>query len=60
MKSCKKASYLMSKKLDTDLALMDRLSLRMHLMMCSKCSRCNRQMGFLHETCRKRDQSEQN
>lgn len=51
MKSCKSASFLMSKQLDTPLTTREKLALKVHLMMCRNCSRCNEQLQFLHSTC---------
>lgn len=54
MKSCKKASFLMSKQLDTPLSLTEKLSLNVHIVMCKNCSRCNQQFKQVQNTCRRR------
>lgn len=53
MLNCKQAAALMSQGMDKELGLMQRMSLRMHLMMCSGCRNFNRQMAFLRAGCRK-------
>jgi predicted anti-sigma-YlaC factor YlaD len=47
MLNCKEASRLVSESLDRSLDLRERLSLKMHLMMCSGCTQFNRQMAHL-------------
>jgi hypothetical protein len=49
MLSCKDISKLLSDRLDRRLGLMQRLQLRMHLLMCSGCARVERHLGFLRE-----------
>ena len=49
MLSCKDVSKLLSDRLDRQLGLMERVRLRMHLVMCTGCSRVERQPGFLRE-----------
>ncbi|AMD01393.1 zf-HC2 domain-containing protein [Halomonas chromatireducens] len=46
---CRRATELMSQRLDRPLAWQERLSLRFHLAMCGACSQCNRQFDVLHE-----------
>lgn len=53
MLNCKQATALMSQGMDRELGLMQRMSLRFHLMMCSGCRNFNRQMAFLRRGCRK-------
>ena len=48
MISCKEASRLMSQGLDRDLGLGQRASLRLHLFICTSCSRVLKQLDFLH------------
>ena len=48
-KSCKEASELVSQGLDRELALGERLALRMHLGICKGCNRFARQMRFLRQ-----------
>lgn len=52
MLSCKEVSRLVSESLDRELSLGQRVSLRLHLLMCSLCSRFRRQMAFLHQAAR--------
>ncbi|MCZ4304750.1 zf-HC2 domain-containing protein [Zoogloeaceae bacterium G21618-S1] len=47
MLSCKQVTRLASEKLDRPLSLRERLSFRMHLMMCAACSRFDGQMQFM-------------
>jgi hypothetical protein len=54
MKSCIQATYLMSKKLDTQLTLLEKMSLRMHLFMCGNCNLCNDQLTTIHDLCSQR------
>lgn len=49
MLSCKDISKLLSDRLDRELGFMERVRLRMHLAMCTGCSRVERQLGFLRE-----------
>ena len=48
MISGKEASRLMSQGLDRDLGLGPRASLRLHLFICTSCSRMRKQLDFLH------------
>ena len=52
MLTCKKAVKLMSRELDHDLGLAERLSLWFHVMMCRDCRNCRKQMNFLQAACR--------
>jgi len=45
--SCKKATYLVSKKEQGRINLFDRITLRMHLGICSLCRRFEQQTGFI-------------
>jgi hypothetical protein len=45
--SCKEASRLMSEALDRKLGLRDRLALRMHVAICTACTRVEKQFEFL-------------
>lgn len=49
MMMCKQATRLMSLKQDRPLTLKERISLRLHLMMCNACRHCNDQFGLLHK-----------
>ncbi|MGO2133651.1 MAG: zf-HC2 domain-containing protein [Halomonas sp.] len=48
MTMCKKATRLMSLKLDRPITFQERLSLRLHLSMCGACRECDRQFALLH------------
>ena len=47
MPTCKEASRLMSEGQDRELDLGQRTALRLHLFICSACSRVKKQMAFL-------------
>lgn len=47
MISCKKASILLSASMDRELTFIERLRLRMHLMVCKWCRRFRIQLVFL-------------
>ena len=47
MISCKRATELLSQKMDQKLSLWQRFVLRFHLLMCSACRRFGVQMGDL-------------
>jgi len=49
MLTCKEASRLVSESLDRSLDLRERLSLKVHLMMCTGCTQFNRQMAHLRK-----------
>ena len=53
MFSCEQATEIMSASLDGKLSVFQRLSLKIHLLMCKLCSRCWRQMLFLRNAMRK-------
>jgi predicted anti-sigma-YlaC factor YlaD len=55
MMMCKKATRLMSLKQDRPLTFQERMSLRLHLSMCSACRECERQFTLLHEAGRRFD-----
>jgi Putative zinc-finger len=46
--NCKEASRLISAGLDRDLDLGQRTTLRLHLLICTACSRVKAQFAFLH------------
>lgn len=54
MKSCKQASFLMSKKLDTSLSLIETISLKIHLALCKNCTECDSQLLSIRTLCQKR------
>jgi hypothetical protein len=45
--SCREASRLISEKLDRDLSVPERATLRVHLAICVACTRLTRQFEFL-------------
>ena len=47
--TCKEASRLQSQALDGKLSLMQRIGLRIHLLLCKWCRRYGKQIGFLHD-----------
>lgn len=49
MMMCKQATRLMSLKQDRPLSFKERLSLRMHLLMCGDCRECDKQFTLLHQ-----------
>ncbi len=53
MLSCKEVTKLCSEALDRNLSLRERLSLRMHLMMCSGCTNFEEQMRHLRTITRR-------
>jgi hypothetical protein len=50
MPSCREALRLQSAALDSPLPLLQRMGLKMHLMLCVWCSRYGRQIKFLRHT----------
>jgi len=52
MLSCKEVSRLVSESLDRELPFRQRFSMRLHLLMCSLCSRFRCQMLFLRDAAR--------
>ncbi len=52
MMSCKEISRLVSESFDRELSWRQRANVRLHLLMCSMCSRFRRQMRFLREASR--------
>ncbi len=53
MLDCKRATALMSQGMDKKLGMLQKTSLRLHLMMCEGCRNFNKQMQFLREGLRK-------
>ncbi len=49
MLNCKQASELMSQGMDMNLSLRQRMSLKLHTMMCSGCSNFLSQISFLRK-----------
>lgn len=52
MLSCEEVTQLVSESLDRELSLRQRVSTKMHLMMCRLCSRYNKQLAGLREAFR--------
>ncbi len=53
MLSCKQATELMSQEQDRRLTLVERIGLRLHVMICSACASYRAQMAFLRQACRR-------
>ncbi|GAA5174250.1 hypothetical protein GCM10025771_03540 [Niveibacterium umoris] len=53
MISCKKATELLSRQMDADLKLRERIGLKFHLAMCDGCSQFGRQIVVLRRACRR-------
>ena len=49
MLNCKDAAKLFSESMERDLPLRTRISLRLHLMMCTHCARYTTQLRFIHK-----------
>jgi hypothetical protein len=60
MPSCKDISALVSQAMDTQLPLKKRLSIRLHVSMCSLCRRYEKQLRLLREGMRLYADPEQN
>jgi len=56
MINCEKAAHLASESNDRSLTLSERVSLRLHLIGCSLCSRFAHQLKFLSSTCARIDE----
>jgi hypothetical protein len=52
MLACREVTRLVSESLDRELSLGQRMSIKMHLMMCKLCSRYNKQLAALKEAIR--------
>lgn len=59
MLDCRQATELMSRQLDGRLGLGQRLSLKMHLMMCGGCRNFGKQVRFLREALRRLPRGEE-
>lgn len=53
MLNCKQASQLISKGLEGELSLSEKIGLRWHLWMCNNCRRFEKQMGQLRQALRR-------
>lgn len=52
MINCREASRLVSEGLDRELPVADRATLRLHLAICTACTRLSRQLEFLRRAVR--------
>ena len=59
MLSCKEATRLVSQGLDRELALGERIALRVHLAICAGCRNVDRQLSFLRRAIRRLPEREQ-
>ncbi len=50
--TCREASRLQSRAMDSKLALPERISLRLHTTVCDACTRVERQFAFLRRALR--------
>lgn len=53
MMNCKQATQLLSQGQDRKLGLMERIGLRLHLLICSGCTNFNKQMRFIRSACQR-------
>jgi hypothetical protein len=51
MMNCKEAIRLMSEEMDRDLPGSERLSLRLHALLCVGCRNYRKQLSFLRQAC---------
>ncbi len=49
MLSCQQATALAAQGFDTPLSLWQRLQLKLHLLVCSRCRQFCKQLAFVHE-----------
>ena len=59
MLSCKEATRLVSQGLDRELALGERIALRVHLAICAGCRNVGRQLAFLRRAIRRLPEREE-
>ena len=53
MISCREAGRLLSESLERDLSLWERVKLRLHLLICSACSRGSSQVLLINEAAKR-------
>lgn len=53
MLTCKEATQLVSQGLDRRLGPLERISLRLHLLICSGCTNFSRQVRFIRRAMRR-------
>ena len=58
MLTCKDASRLQSQSQDRPLHLGERLSLRLHLLICDNCRRFKQQLDLIRRACQRANESE--
>ena len=58
MLTCKDASRLQSQSQDRTLQLGERLSLRLHLLICNNCRRFKQQLELIRQACQQASKSE--
>ena len=49
MMNCNQATQIISQSQDRNLSLKERYQLKFHLLMCSGCSNCNKQIEFIRK-----------
>lgn len=59
MQSCKRATELMSQQLDRELSGSEKFSLKMHLLMCRHCRKCDTQFKVLHQLANARSKTDE-
>lgn len=52
MLDCKQTTKLLSEKQDRPLSFRERISLRIHLMLCAGCTNYDKQMNLIRKACR--------
>ncbi|MEW6514625.1 MAG: zf-HC2 domain-containing protein [Pseudomonadota bacterium] len=55
MLSCKQTTRLLSAAQDRPLGFGERLSLKLHLLMCKGCTNYHQQMDFIRQACTRHD-----
>lgn len=58
MLSCQQATALAAQGFDTPLSLSQRMQLKLHLLVCSRCRQFCKQLSFLHLAWQKSDQQQ--
>ncbi|TCV85168.1 zf-HC2 domain-containing protein [Sulfurirhabdus autotrophica] len=53
MLTCKDASKLLSQSFDRNLTLTEKISMKLHLLICNACSKVDQQLAFLHKAGKK-------
>jgi len=55
MKQCKDITRLVSESLDRKLSLVERIQVRVHLWMCTGCTRFEKQLQFMRRALHRRN-----